>query len=230
MRIGPAPSGVAAEPNRLRFTEAASAQPAAAAPIPEPATEEIPPGDAAAPTEEPRALPEVSAWDLKPIGAVSLSIEAPQGEFPENLAAPYMAAAGEYTDQANLEATGWGYAYYWQASAFCHGPLYFEEVNLERYGYNFGVLQPAVSGAHFFGTLPLLPYKMAVDRPGTCIYTLGHARPGSYTPFRIHRPPLRWDAALVEGFNPAIAFTRTQTLMEGATHCDFRYRVAPPTG
>lgn len=37
------------------------------------------------------------------------------------------------------------------------------------------------------------------------------------------------DAAMVEGFNPAIAFTRTQTLMEGATHCDFRYRVAPPT-
>lgn len=33
------------------------------------------------------------------------------------------------------------------------------------------------------------------------------------------------DAAMIEGFNPAIAFTRTQTLMEGATHCDFRYRV-----
>ncbi|MFO0800389.1 MAG: L-2-amino-thiazoline-4-carboxylic acid hydrolase [Gemmataceae bacterium] len=37
------------------------------------------------------------------------------------------------------------------------------------------------------------------------------------------------DAAMIEGFNPAIAFTRTQTLMEGATHCDFRYRAAPPT-
>jgi hypothetical protein len=37
------------------------------------------------------------------------------------------------------------------------------------------------------------------------------------------------DAAMVEGFNPAIAFTRTQTLMEGAPHCDFRYRAAPPT-
>jgi hypothetical protein len=37
------------------------------------------------------------------------------------------------------------------------------------------------------------------------------------------------DAAMVEGFNPAIAFTRSQTLMEGATHCDFRYRAAPPT-
>lgn len=33
------------------------------------------------------------------------------------------------------------------------------------------------------------------------------------------------DAAMVGGFNPAIAFQRTQTIMGGATHCDFRYRI-----
>jgi hypothetical protein len=32
------------------------------------------------------------------------------------------------------------------------------------------------------------------------------------------------DAALVEGFNPHIQLTRTQTIMEGAACCDFRYR------
>ena len=32
------------------------------------------------------------------------------------------------------------------------------------------------------------------------------------------------DAAMIEGFNPGIEFRRTQTIMEGATHCDFRYR------
>lgn len=31
------------------------------------------------------------------------------------------------------------------------------------------------------------------------------------------------DAAMIEGFNPGIEFQRTQTLMEGASHCDFRY-------
>ncbi len=31
------------------------------------------------------------------------------------------------------------------------------------------------------------------------------------------------DAAMIEGFNPEISFTRTQTIMEGAPHCDFRY-------
>jgi len=32
------------------------------------------------------------------------------------------------------------------------------------------------------------------------------------------------DFSLVEGFNPEIELTRTQTLMEGASHCDFRFR------
>ncbi len=31
------------------------------------------------------------------------------------------------------------------------------------------------------------------------------------------------DFALVEGFNPSIRLTRTQTIMEGAAHCDFRF-------
>lgn len=31
------------------------------------------------------------------------------------------------------------------------------------------------------------------------------------------------DAAFCAGFNPAIILTRTQTIMEGADHCDFRY-------
>lgn len=31
------------------------------------------------------------------------------------------------------------------------------------------------------------------------------------------------DFSLIEGFNPQVRLTRTQTLMEGATHCDFRY-------
>lgn len=33
------------------------------------------------------------------------------------------------------------------------------------------------------------------------------------------------DFALVEGFNPAITLTRTQTLMEGAPCCNFRFRL-----
>ena len=32
------------------------------------------------------------------------------------------------------------------------------------------------------------------------------------------------DFALIEGFNPDISLERTQTIMEGAEYCDFRYR------
>jgi hypothetical protein len=33
------------------------------------------------------------------------------------------------------------------------------------------------------------------------------------------------DSALIEGFNPQIKFTRTQTIMEGAPLCDFCYEM-----
>ena len=32
------------------------------------------------------------------------------------------------------------------------------------------------------------------------------------------------DGAMIEGFNPGIELDRKQTIMEGATHCPFRYR------
>jgi hypothetical protein len=35
------------------------------------------------------------------------------------------------------------------------------------------------------------------------------------------------DFSLIEGFNPAVRLTRTQTLMQGASHCDFRFEAAP---
>ena len=36
------------------------------------------------------------------------------------------------------------------------------------------------------------------------------------------------DFALVEGFNPDIHLTRTQTIMDGAPFCDFRFRTRVP--
>lgn len=36
------------------------------------------------------------------------------------------------------------------------------------------------------------------------------------------------DGALMEGFNPNVEFRRTQTIMQGASHCDFDYRSTEP--
>lgn len=38
------------------------------------------------------------------------------------------------------------------------------------------------------------------------------------------------DAAMIDGFNPAIRLTRTQTILGGAPHCDFRYRRTDSAG
>lgn len=35
------------------------------------------------------------------------------------------------------------------------------------------------------------------------------------------------DFAMIDGFNRKIALARTQTIMEGAAHCDFRFRSEP---
>ena len=36
------------------------------------------------------------------------------------------------------------------------------------------------------------------------------------------------DGSLCQGFNSAIALSRTQTIMQGAAHCNFRYTYQPP--
>jgi hypothetical protein len=89
--------------------------------------------------------------------------------------------------------------YMWKASAMCHKPLYFEDEQLERYGHSFTpCIQPFVSGAHFFCTLPVLPYCMGVEPPCECIYALGHYRPGSCAPYMCNPVPLSLRGALFE--------------------------------
>lgn len=86
--------------------------------------------------------------------------------------------------------------YMWKASGLCNKPLYFEQVQLERYGHDWGpVLQPFVSGAHFFGTIPILPYKMGLQPPNECDYSLGYYRPGSCAPYMIEPLGFTWRAA-----------------------------------
>jgi hypothetical protein len=87
----------------------------------------------------------------------------------------------------------------YHASALCHKPLYFEEVQLERYGHTAGPLrQPLISGAHYIINLVGLPYKMAINPPGECQYSLGYYRPGSCAPYMIEPIPLSLRGAAAE--------------------------------
>ncbi len=132
-------------------------------------------------------------WAPKPLSELSTNIVLPGGVLPRDYSserAPQVA----FFDPGGA-TRGWPVnSFHWVASCFCTNPLYFEEINLERYGYGCSLLGPcssnslqsAVSAAHFFATVPILPYKMAVDCPGECDYTLGHYRPGSCPPWRYH--------------------------------------------
>lgn len=87
----------------------------------------------------------------------------------------------------------------WKAAGYCHKPLYFEDWQLERYGHSHGALaDPFFSAAHFFVTLPVLPYKMGVELPWECVYPLGYYRPGSCSPWMVPAVPISLRGFAVE--------------------------------
>jgi hypothetical protein len=138
----------------------------------------------------PAAPAKTPAIDLsvKPLSAVSLSIAPPTGgSVPTDLAAKNSSLSDGTTYR-----TWQPYQSFWQASAMVHQPLYFEQVNLERYGHHAGCWQPVISGAHFFGTVAVLPYKIGAQGWHTCQSTLGHSRPGNCNAWEPH--DLQWSA------------------------------------
>jgi hypothetical protein len=95
----------------------------------------------------------------------------------------------------------------YHASALCHKPLYFEEVQLERYGHTAGPFrQPVLSSAHFIKSLVTLPYHMGMNPPTECEYALGYYRPGNCAPWMIPPIPLslqgaKWQIGAALGFS-----------------------------
>jgi len=87
----------------------------------------------------------------------------------------------------------------WKASCLCHKPLYFEQVNFERYGHTWGpCLDPIMSGAHFFVSTAFLPYSIGIEPPQECVYALGYYRPNSCAPYMLFPVPLSWQGAWMQ--------------------------------
>lgn len=87
----------------------------------------------------------------------------------------------------------------WKASSLCYKPLYFEDVQLERYGHYCNPwLQPFISRARFLVTIPCLPYLIGVDPPNQCIYDLGYYRPGNCAPSMMQPIPISLRGGLLE--------------------------------
>ena len=75
----------------------------------------------------------------------------------------------------------------WTAAKFYTHPLYFEQINFERYETSTPAwTRPMVSYAQFLGTIPVLPYKMGANGPRDRIYTVGHYPYGQVPPSHSH--------------------------------------------
>ena len=95
----------------------------------------------------------------------------------------------------------------WAAAATCHGPLYFQDAVLERYGQGIEqaagpigrflsyplddptqsnarnqILQPFYGMGKFLSQIVTLPYHLVVDPPNEPEYDLGYYRPGDRVP------------------------------------------------
>jgi hypothetical protein len=166
--------------------------------IPAPTNELPPPTNTGTQPTTPTSKDPCAAAQFKPLCELGIGIAQPAGQTPTDFATPCWnqinaGPSAAYRCWAEL-------LYQWDATCLCHRPLYFEEINAERYGYVCDCcLQPFASAAHFFGKVPALPYLMVAECPGECIYTLGHYRPGSSPPWRWHWPPCDPLAAVAAG-------------------------------
>ena len=92
-------------------------------------------------------------------------------------------------------------SYSWEAPQLKYNPLYFEDPQLERYGNEVCILQPFLSGARFYATIPTLPYQMMSEGNSVChtVYDFGYGRPGDCVPYALEVPEFSWTGALASG-------------------------------
>lgn len=134
------------------------------------------------PRKETGRLPKVPSVEsmLNP----SSSIERFLSRTPSQSAYEESAAVPESFGRTNNDQAEWAGSFAgWTAPEFYTRPLYFEQINFERYETSAPAwTRPATSYAKFLSTIPVLPYKMGAHGPRDRIYTIGHYPYGQTAP------------------------------------------------
>ena len=79
-----------------------------------------------------------------------------------------------------------------------HKRLEFQQINYERYGWDFGIIDPPLSAFTFFADVATLPYHAYTD-PFRCYDTgAGYCLPGDPVPLLLYPPELSATGALAE--------------------------------
>ncbi|QDT12197.1 hypothetical protein K239x_42060 [Planctomycetes bacterium K23_9] len=107
-----------------------------------------------------------SASTVKPVNQAK--------QLTQHLPAQWVTASGASPRLANRYPVG-----------FCHRPLYFQELDLERCGEHFGCLQNLHSAAHFLIGTAIVPYRMATQCPDHLVRGRGDCRTGHTIGHRI---------------------------------------------
>lgn len=141
---------------------------------------------------------ELGEW-FKPIDRIKMSVRPSDGRMPIDCSTQlFFSPTGQ--GGCSVPARNWSNSEFnWVASNLRAQPAYWDDVPLERYGQTIcPAAQPGISGAKFFLTFPIIPYKIGVDRTHDLIYTLGYYRPGSPMPAVRQTLPFEWDAVAFE--------------------------------
>ncbi|MCS7015187.1 MAG: hypothetical protein NZM42_03585 [Gemmatales bacterium] len=83
-------------------------------------------------------------------------------------------------------------------SVTAYQPLYFEDKNVERYGWDAGIFQPLLSAGKFYLDVALLPYHVGTQWPWSLEYNAGYSLPGDPEPYRLYCPRLSCTGAALE--------------------------------
>jgi hypothetical protein len=128
---------------------------------------------------------------IVPLSRVELKLvptvagETPEAFTRQKLAEAELAPPPQVGDE--LRAPELIYAYV--PGTFCHHPLYFEQRLAERCGQHGHCLaEHATATAHFFGTVPGLPYLMGRECPHSCVPATGYSKCGDCLPPPPERP------------------------------------------
>lgn len=127
-------------------------------------------------------IPCPTSASVRSIKDISYDIRTMDGELPKECPLPT-----EVYQPRHFMLT----CYQWKAAALCTKGAYFQDVQLERYGHSIcPAIQPVLSGARFAADVLFLPYKMGLETPNECVYTLGYYRPGNCAPHMLDPLPI----------------------------------------
>jgi hypothetical protein len=85
-----------------------------------------------------------------------------------------------------------------EPSYVCYGRLQFEEINVERYGWDMGLIAPLESAARFYWNVLALPYHMATDPCRHYECDAGYCLPGDPVPYLCYPPKWSLTGAVAE--------------------------------